>query len=530
MTARLWSLTWRYAGEAGTVQGVDVEWSESVAIDRSTNNTRTARVRFVIPLDVMALTTRGHHPRFASASLSFDGRTMISGPWRDVEIEPPMDGSTMVSILIAQNDDDDQGLFPSLSKWRPYRDPREVVGWSDTARLANAVERRELGFGPLKRNVLDVEVYVHDPILRKDKWPDIAEPAEGAGWPLPIGRPGYGSELPAVPAYCVVDSPGVPSGREILIAGAAIGCSTVTVFGPNAAGATTLTSDTGVTVRSAIDDEGFAYSYVLASDLSNVNGDPGNEFYWCAEDTSASARGAGDVLFTILLESTLLIDFAAFARLRSFLNRYSLDGYVDRPTPPMELIRDQILPLLPISIVPGPSGLRPIVWPFFEDRTARGPHVIDGAGVASTGAITFLRSDDVGFVALRYGVRADDGRATRRVTASQRTSLLARFAPAGGIQETDAPLVWDPATAGQIVEDALAIAAWSPRVISLNVTEWQTYGPGGDVDLEPGARIVFSSERLGLDRAPAVVGEREWSSSEALIRLWLLDDPLTATS
>lgn len=521
-----WSVVWSYAGQSGETEDVAASWSESVSLARSVGNWRSVSLSIVIPLDVMALSSRGHHPRTGGAILSSDHEPVMSGPWSDVSVTPLTGGATRVDFTLSQRDTEDVGVFPPLSKSRPVRDPNERVGWAD-ARVATARERVRLGF-PAYRPRLGPEVYVQDPILRKDRWPNIAEPAEGAGWPYPFGKPGgRGADFPAVPAYMVVEGAN-PSLRRILIAGCPISASTVTVWGPSTAGGTDLTSDTGVAVLTAEDDDGFTYSYVRGPSLSNVAPDPGNSFWWSSPGGSTTPGGAGDLLLTILSASSVQYDAAAFARLAPLLNRYQLDGYVDALSAPLDLIRDQILPLLPISLLPGPDGLRPVLLPFLRERGARGIAVVDGIGVCVEGPIRFADPIGTDRVAVRYGYRADRGRMTQRVIVGRDEVLRSRFA-LQGLTEADARFLWDPVTAGRVAQESATLGSWAPRVVSLLVTQPDTYGPGAALDLDVGRQVVFTSSALGLSGVPAVVGEREYDATRSLVRLWLLDDPLVAS-
>lgn len=526
-----WSIAWNYAGESGEVDGIDVQWTESLALERAIAGFRQASVSFLLPLDLHAIAVR-FHPLRGFASLRFSGSEVIAGRWRDVSYEPTGDGRTVLSITVSQSDEDDRGVFPPLSAWRPQRNPGEIVDYGQPRAATSWDIANKAGDDGLiwitdpnarwdtpGRNP---DTLVRDPLLRKDLWPNIAAPAEGASWPYPVGRPGRGTTLPAVPAY-MIDETGDP---KILIAGTQIAAPTVTVFGPATAGGSGLTYDEDVPVNHAIDATGFVYAYVLASDLTNVNADPVNTFYWSSPDNDTTPGGAGDLLLDIASASTLPVHVREFRRLAGRLNAYRFDGYFDVSARPMDLLRDQLLPLLPVSLVPTRYGLAPVLLPFLDDREARGPDVVDGTGVAVEGPISYQPIGGASAATLRYAYRADKQHAAKVARASASTSLWSRYAAVGAYDEAEGRLVWDPTTAGVMVADAVRAAAWTPRVVSLAVTDAALFGPAGTEPLQPGARVTFTSARLALDHVAAVIGGSEHSADRTLVRLWLLDDPL----
>ncbi len=73
--------------------------------------------------------------------------------------------------------------------------------------------------------------------------------------------------------------------------------------------------------------------------------------------------GAGDVLLWMLRRSTVPVDRRRFAALRERLNQYIVGGYVNAEARPWDWVVDHLLPILPLSIVGGPAGSYPILWP-----------------------------------------------------------------------------------------------------------------------------------------------------------------------
>jgi len=73
-------------------------------------------------------------------------------------------------------------------------------------------------------------------------------------------------------------------------------------------------------------------------------------------------RAAGDVLEYLLSLTSAGVDRGAFAAIKPLLAGFNIDISIDEPTSPWEIIGTYLLPILPVSIVRGPSGFYPVVW------------------------------------------------------------------------------------------------------------------------------------------------------------------------
>jgi len=276
-------------------------------------------------------------------------------------------------------------------------------------------------------------------------------------------------------------------------------------------------------------DNGTSFSYFELSDISGViDASPDNQFYW-SSSTDATPSGAGDVVLSILAASSMVIDFAEWARIADRLNRYRLDGYCDAVTTPTTFLKAQVLPLLPLSVVPGPLGLRPVLWPWLDDTAARGIEVVDGIGVAVGERVEYLDAQSLDSMTVRFGYDPQAGRCVLHTTANSTSTVYAALSSdALGSDEIEARLLWDRATAQLVTTDAMRWRSWSPRVLEVEIVDRAKYGPGGTDDLYPGRRVVLTCDVLGVASIAAMVGEREYDADTALIRVYLLDDPLTA--
>jgi len=179
--------------------------------------------------------------------------------------------------------------------------------------------------------------------------------------------------------------------------------------------------------------------------------------------------------------------------------------------------------------VPGPLGLRPVLWPWLDDTAARGIDVIDGIGVTVGERVSYLGAQSLQSMSVRFGYDPRAGRCVLHTTANNGSTVYAGLSSdAVGSDEIEARLIWDRATAQLVTTDAMRWRSWSPRVLEVQITDRAKYGPGGTDDLYPGRRIVMTCAMLGVSAVAALIGEREYDADTALIRVYLLDDPLTA--
>lgn len=75
-----------------------------------------------------------------------------------------------------------------------------------------------------------------------------------------------------------------------------------------------------------------------------------------------TVRAAGDVFEFVLGYSTLLVDYGRLAAAKASLASFKIDTVIEQGCKPWDWIAANLLPILPVSIVTGPSGVYPVVW------------------------------------------------------------------------------------------------------------------------------------------------------------------------
>ncbi len=137
-------------------------------------------------------------------------------------------------------------------------------------------------------------------------------------------------------------------------------------------------------------------------------------------------KGGGDICLMLLQEITDIIDLEAWIALRPILNEYEFGGYVnDDSITIFEWLQKNIVAYLPISIVNGPNGLKPVL-DLFLDGADLAPRVKVTAGPEffRAGPITPLNSseDVINYVMVRYAINGVTNNPTARIVVSNAIS------------------------------------------------------------------------------------------------------------
>jgi hypothetical protein len=338
---------------------------------------------------------------------------------------------------------------------------------------------------------------------------------EGRGYPQVFGRPGFAlvngtpATIAATPAYPV----SVGANIVCLVAGhradtRAVGSITMmdltsgitqVVNAVDFAVQPQPTDDLGQEFQAAYVGGAFAAAWAAGHEIAASWTGAGGQVY---RDTSLDR--IGDVLRWALAKSGLLVDWRRTEPVCRSLD-WLVGGYWDGRVTVWEWVRNNLLSILPISIVQGPDGLYPIRVDQPSEYRARA-HLIDGLGSSYLGRDQ-EREDVLDTATLRYAVstrgtafngytlQAD--RPTGRGQGQTLPSLLRSTTGKRSSWEQTSGLVWDTATACQILQAQLSARA--PRqVITVDSSEKAA-------NILIGEHVLLSSTRYGLTKRPAVV-------------------------
>jgi hypothetical protein len=365
-------------------------------------------------------------------------------------------------------------------------------------------------------------------------WPDADPAMLGRAYPLVVGKPGLYLEADGT-ASTTTGSPALLVGvtaKQFLVAGHRTNATQVRIINVTKGEARNetielMTDGLGREVT-IIDGSGTGLS-VVEGDEYWVRWDDGEALV--GEESTAPIRQAGDVLRYVLERSTLRVDRGAMASVISYLNRYRLDFYADDPeVSAWDWLADNLLPLLPVSVVGGPRGLRPVLF-----RTdARALDAVDaieaGPDAVRSSLVGYSVEEAVQVVQVAFAPRGGQGDHLRTVTLSgdpnepDAGSHLALRASSTRYQvrrvlriETD--VVYDSATA-QLIASTLASTYALPRREVVYELDPRRFGT-----LEPGQVVTLTDPELHLVDAVALVQSIAWGSVTMSVGLVLIEDP-----
>jgi hypothetical protein len=388
------------------------------------------------------------------------------------------------------------------------------------------------------------------------------EPALGAPYPIPIGRPGaaawdiYGdlvdpeSVIAASPAYLVEYSEsGIARDlSKLLISGVPIQASSVWVID---------VSDGLVeerTVQYASDLRGRRVAYVDFLSATVIRAIAGHEYAVAFPpgeggvldiEVSDAARGAGQVLQ--LLYGPLLsrcepgatvaipIDRGRMAAQRAYLDRFLIDAVIRDSTSVHEWVERELAPFLPITWVRGQAGWYWQAWRWDATEEQAIAHLDVGTGrVKRSSRMRAVGTEDTySQFRLEYACGADGAPLRRRILAAEVDSNDARtranwrcwqararerYRTGGSAAEWAqvCPVVQDDATADRIVEWLAARYATPPTEAA--------YEGGPELEaLQIGDVVVVTDPDIYISRRVALV--RDILPGEVVrLDLWLLQE------
>lgn len=399
-----------------------------------------------------------------------------------------------------------------------------------------------------------------DNLINISKFPQLPNDiGPGKPYPLVFGNPSNsirsdGTNVPnlhSTPAYPIDVHTGGEGGSHdyLMIAGHKVEASKVMIRDGDYRVAT-------VDVEEAKDTNGVLYSYVNIHGSSVYTADASghsNKSYftkWFNPTGAGSYAGAhlnpfgeglleggGDLIMFALSKTGMDVDWEAWGSVAQLLNDYRFAGYVNEPRiTAWDWLNQNILPLMPVSVVSGPYGLRPIIYlQYFQgERIAFTTHILEGSDFQRISALEAAVGLDEIFNAIElryakdgtsgnymsyYSIGADleyipetldfDGYAT----LSQQRYGLRR-----NVIETD--YVYDTGTAGRIARYLLRANCLVKRRLTYRAAPKYGYLMIGDV-------IGLTSDTLYLTEQIATVVSKKWDGSSWLYDILIEDNPYT---
>lgn len=361
--------------------------------------------------------------------------------------------------------------------------------------------------------------------------------AEGLTYPIVIGQPGYlrraGSTCGAVPALSVdatVGGDGVITTTDLIVAGHECATGTVVIFDG------TGSYFYGFTTQTDSSENEVSISAINASVDQTSTTFYSGWFYGGgikkAGTTDEYIHDAVDVILWALQQTTVDVDLTAWESVRPILSSFKFDGYIDERVSPWDWLVDNILPLLPISILPGPRGYYPVVWRLQATAADAVHHLnADEAQIERDSAITYSRTSEVtnDFV-LSYSPDLNRGgfRTTLRLHGDEteeltedslltRACILSKVKYGTRAEELESDWVWVP-------ETALAVLQWRAAAFALPRRS-VSYAVGADLGwLRVGDVVTLTDSEVWFDNTVAIISSIQWADETNItLTLTILD-------
>jgi len=244
------------------------------------------------------------------------------------------------------------------------------------------------------------------------------------------------------------------------------------------------------------------------------------------------------VLAYFLGLTSLPVDWGRCAAAMPLLDAFQLDGCVTERVSVWSLIQDEILVLLPVSLVSGPLGIYPVVWRYTA-TAADAVLVIDAdvdPSVSRDGRVSYDSQDRTNRFSLEYQLSYRTG----NYQASLTYGSLEDAASGSGVtahplctwsqgrtrtvreKRMSSAWVYDDATAYAILEWWAAAYALPTRTVDYRVPEVEY------AHVERGMVATLTDASIYCDGAVCLVRDvLTDGSGELVLTLVLLDNPLT---
>ena len=372
-----------------------------------------------------------------------------------------------------------------------------------------------------------------------ETWASHDGEAENRYYPLVMGQPGRYSA--AVDSAAISTTPSTPalyvntSAKTLLIAGHRVAASTIRIY--DTSEDPVLIEDFSITHTT--DGLGRTVAVVDISGGSTVTGQIGHK-YWAAWshgpaftlDGTNGLTGAGDILEHFLARTTTGIDLGRCAAATPHLNGLQLAFYVDEQSSVYQWLLDNMLPLLPISMIQSTQGIYPVVWhPNPQPETQVVETLTAGVGMFRASQVTYV-GEVVNYMSIAYAIDGPSNEALRTITLGPKTDEAMGVTYIENIGATISASRYNIKAAAPLSTDLLygdADALW--------VLNWQMLAhafPHREIQydadplmawVEPGAVVKLNDSDLGLTSQLAI-WVPAWDDLRLIGRFMLYDNPV----
>ena len=248
-------------------------------------------------------------------------------------------------------------------------------------------------------------------------------------------------------------------------------------------------------------------------------------------------EGGGDLIMFALSKTNMKIDFEAWGSVAQILNNFKFAGYVNEPRiSAWDWVNQNILPLMPVSVVSGPYGLRPIMFLQYlqGQKIAFTTHIKEGSDFQRISALeAAVGLDEIyNAIEIRYSKDGTSGnymsyfsiggdlQYTPQTSDIDGYATLSqqRYGLRRNVIETN--YVYDTGTAGRIARYLLRANCLVKRRLSYRAASKYGYLMIGDV-------IGLTSDTLFLTEQIATIVTKKWDGNTWLYDILVEDNPYT---
>ena len=373
-------------------------------------------------------------------------------------------------------------------------------------------------------------------------WPDSEDNVQGAVYPVIFGAPGN-QGFAGSPVYVIED---LGSGdRKGLLASHPCTASTISLIEVQPDG-TTYTVSPNPSIVTDTDSNGQVFSYVLIPNAHFIaensffarfdQGGGGliNPFQVQGRDDGdnepGTLTGAGDLLRYLLHQSGVKVDDGRTAAAAQELNVYQFDGYIAEIVDVMDLIKDEILPLLPCSLRASSEGIYPVVWRYDATEEQVKAKLTADVDVYRDSPVEYVSSEIFNEITINYRHNCRYNKLMKKLTItgdpfkqlsgfvwSNDYTLSSANRYGTRSMEVESELISSRATAGRIIN-------WMSRAYSQRHRQISYQAPTKLSYLEIGDIISITDEELSWSDQIMMIQSIEWGENDLTFTFLLIPD------
>lgn len=304
------------------------------------------------------------------------------------------------------------------------------------------------------------------------------------------------------PAYVLHVMSVGPHTVWLIVAGHAVEATYVRIIDDR--GGTTLQP-----VYQWIRQNGDVFSYVTfnldGATVANIANDNSIKYFaswtdfgggYVSIQNESSLTGGGDLCLFCLNRGNLKVDNAAWAAISEVLNAYKFAGYVNNTEiSPIELLENEIIPFLPISLIHGNEGIKPILNPLVMEDPLVVASILANEEFTAIGPVETLtdEADLINDYSLKYAhdMRENEFSAIQRCTgetvfydSTTYTNIYSKksfLAYGSRVTIEESNFIHDHITAGLVIRDKIKLNAFPVRSIAYKADSKYGYLEVGDV-------------------------------------------------